>query len=156
HVAVGEVVQLTITASSDEQMSVGDIRLPPLQDFELLNSSTQSRQMIINGQVETAYSQIYLLQPTKSGKLVIPPVDVPINGQSYQTKQITITVGGKIGQKPQPQPQQQQRGQARPRGQQEDEEDDPFFDEADSLFQQLLKRHGLGGNAGGQHQANIN
>jgi len=150
NVGLGEVVQLTLSISSDSQMSLGDIRLPPLEGFDLLNSSVSqsARQMIINGQMEMVLSQnyIYLLQTNKTGTLLIPAIEVAVNSQTYRTNEIKIIVG-KQGQKP------AQRAQPQP----DEEDEDPFFEDADSLFQQLLKRHGLNsqGQRGGS-QVKIN
>lgn len=146
NVDLGQVVEFSISVSSDSQMSVGDLRLPQLDGFDLLNSSQQSRHSIINGEVRISQSFVYLLQANKPGKLVIPSVEVVVNGEPYKTNEINMTVSKTaVG-----------RGQQRPQARQapSDEEDDPLFDDGESLFEQLLRRQGLNGRRGPQPKIN--
>lgn len=142
-VTSGELIHLSVTVSSDSQMQLEDIKLPIIPGFAFVDSSVnqQLQQKIVNGEVEMVISQVYMYryQAQKPGKYTIPPIEVTVNGESHRTQPInmTVTAGGAGG--------GGQRPQQRQQNPQQDDEDDPFFDDADSLFQQLLKRHGLPG-----------
>ena len=156
-VSFGESINLTIAVSADESLVVNDQKLPELDGFELINqfSGRESRSVFSGGKFQFLQTQnfTYMLQTNKKGNLTIPPVEVVANGKAHKTQAITIKVLDQ-GSRPQPQQRQAQKGQPQQRGQpppgEEDEEADPFFRDADDLFNQMLQRHGLNQGTRGQ------
>lgn len=138
----GDTFTYSIKASSSSSVNVGQPQLPELSAFEVLNtwSGSEARSTFTNGtfQVEQSRTFNYLLSPKKAGALSIGAATVEVNGQSYKTQPISIKV--LEGSAP-------QMGQAQPApGQPQDP-----FEEADNLFDQLLRRRG-GGDPGTRTQ----
>lgn len=143
-VAFGESVNLTVNVSSDESLVVGDTRLPEIDGFELVNqfSGRESRSVFSGGKFQFLQTQkfTYMLQTIKKGRLQIPPIEVVANNKPYKTQAITVNVLDQ-GARPRPKP-------APPQG--AADEPDPFFQDADDLFNQLLQRHGINPGVKGQ------
>jgi hypothetical protein len=98
---------LTISASGSGITSVGEPKLPPLDDFQVLGrSSSQSSQLtIVNGKVSSVKTvdYVYVLQPRKTGKLTIGSAQVSFKGKTYQTEPIAVEVAfGSAQGKPSP------------------------------------------------------
>ncbi|MEQ1876665.1 MAG: BatD family protein [Bdellovibrionia bacterium] len=160
-VSYGDSINLQVAVSADESLVIGDQRLPDIDGFALINQSSgrESRSVFSGGKFQFLQTQNfnYMLQTTKKGTLTIPPVEVVANNKAYKTQAITIKVLDQ-GSNPQPQQRQAQRGRGQPQQQQQqqqpqdpdDEEADPFFRDADDLFNQMLQRHGLNQGTKGQ------
>jgi len=84
----GESVQLTVTSSGGD----ATIDTAPIQDFRVVSSGSSSNIQIINGQMSRNLSYAYTLVPLKTGPLAIPPLTVVVDGTSYQTRGIQVTV----------------------------------------------------------------
>lgn len=116
-----------ITVESDESGAVGEPRLPDLEGFELVNRSQgmEARSEFINGKFSFVRKQVYtyILKPKKSGTLTIGRAEVVVGDKTYSTQPIKIDVTANIAQ-------------------QEDEptHDTSEWDEADEMFNQILKR----------------
>ena len=92
-----EALVLTVTIDT----SAGDAArptLPPLDDFEILGSSSGTQISIVNGDMAVQATYNYSLQPRRAGSLVIDPIVVQINGQAYSTEPIAIEVTQGTGQ----------------------------------------------------------
>jgi hypothetical protein len=97
---------LLLTVAIDT--SIGDAArpsLPPLDDFQLLGSSSGTQISLINGDMQVQQTYNYSLRPLVPGSLTIGPVEVQINGQTYATEPIALEVVQGTGQI-QPQPNQ--------------------------------------------------
>lgn len=122
--------QVEFRASAREQVAVGDqfrlifsvnaqangFKAPPIKDFSILsgpNQGTSSSMQIINNQVTRSveYSYTYVLQAIKEGTFTIGSASVNVDGKTYQSNPITITVAkGSAGQQPAPDQGSQQQG----------------------------------------------
>lgn len=103
NVAVDERVQLTFELNSRGSR----FRAPDLgSEFKVYSGPNQSTSMAyVNGQLSQSMSFSYVLQPRKTGKLTIKPATIQVDGETYQSNPITITVtkaGAQAGGKAQP------------------------------------------------------
>lgn len=87
-VSMGDYLQLTITASGDEELEQADLR-PLNKDFQVLGQSTSSNTSIINGRMSQSRKLVIELTPIREGNLEIPSLHL---GQNT-TASIPITVG---------------------------------------------------------------
>lgn len=144
---LGDSFTLTLVVSANDDFEEPQIKLPALTGIEMLNTwsdgrSSSSRMSMINGKTEFSKTVQqafhFMLSPNKEGKLVIPVIDVPINGKTYKTQPVTIEVGEKFrGAQPQKQQQQQGgRGHLMPGF---DDQENPFENDDDDIFSQLIK-----------------
>lgn len=67
-------------------------QLPPLDDFQIVGTSTATQISIINGAMSSQAAYRYTLRPLHTGDLVIGAVSATIDGQSYTTQPITVYV----------------------------------------------------------------
>lgn len=84
---------LTLTVAVD--MAAGATQAPQLgalDGFKLTSTSTGSMTSIVNGSVSRYTNFNYVLQPNQPGDLVIDPISVVVNGVTYFTNPITVTV----------------------------------------------------------------
>lgn len=84
--------------------------LPSMAGFNIMGTSTSSQISIINGTTSSSLTYSYRLQPNQTGQLVIDPVTVEFNGQTYSTEPITVQVSQGNG-APSAAPQTQQQSQ---------------------------------------------
>ncbi|MCG3203362.1 MAG: hypothetical protein KCHDKBKB_00018 [Elusimicrobia bacterium] len=63
-----------------------------LPDFEIQPAGQTSSFQWINGQSSSLITLNYVLTPTKSGSVQIPPISLNVDGKSYTTQPITIQV----------------------------------------------------------------
>ncbi|MBC7464477.1 MAG: protein BatD [Bdellovibrio sp.] len=166
---IGDSFTLSILVQANDDFDDVVIKLPTLTGLELLNSwsdgkSSSTRMSIVNGKSDftksVAQSFNFMLSPQKEGQFIIPVIDVPINGKTFKTQPITISVDEKFrgqAQKQQQQPRARSRGGGAQLPPGFDDQNDPFADEND-IFTQLLKekerifdqmRRGGGGGLGG-------
>ena len=160
---LGEAVNLTIRIKSDEDFELPLPELPRVAGLEEINSAVGPRQSSssahFGGGGGARFSTVivqdynYLLSPQKEGLLIIPVIDLVVNGKTYKTQPIKLDVkeefrnGG--GQKP------ARRGGQFPPGFGEEEEggSNPFggMDNAEDLFEQMLRQQQrmFGGGGGG-------
>jgi len=92
-VTVGETFQLTYTLNAQGS----GFRGPRISDLSVLtgpNTSTTSSIRSINGRTSMSitYTYSYILQAVKPGTVNIPPASVTVDGKSYQSNALTITV----------------------------------------------------------------
>ena len=86
-----EQLVLTVTISG-EFISIPRPDLSGLVDFAVTSSSTSSQISFINGKMTSQGIFRYHLQPLREDELVIPPLSVMLDGQTYQTDPINIKV----------------------------------------------------------------
>ncbi|MCT4646511.1 MAG: BatD family protein [Carboxylicivirga sp.] len=100
-VVAGDKFQLVYTLNKEGS----DIRLPSLQDFQILmgpSTSYSNQTSIINGKVsrETNYTYTYILKAGKEGDHTIPPATIKVDGEKVSSNAVKIKVL-KAGSKPQ-------------------------------------------------------
>ncbi|MBX9766030.1 MAG: BatD family protein, partial [Bdellovibrionales bacterium] len=147
-VAVGEPFELRIQIRSEAatMSGVGNPRLPDLDGFRVEGSPSRSMQTqisIINGQITPLVTQefTFTLIPERQGSIVIGAAEILVDDKKYSTQPIRMQVGP-AGSAPRSRGAQQRGRPSRPGG------IDPFSD-PDDIFDQMLRRHGLGGGGGG-------
>ncbi|MEN8201283.1 MAG: BatD family protein [Bacteroidota bacterium] len=91
-VRVGEQFQYVVEGSER-----GDLRLPDLNDFQLLGgpfSSYSSHSSWVNGKMTmvTVVSYTYVLRANKAGTFTIPPSTVKVGRKEYHTNEVEIVV----------------------------------------------------------------
>jgi hypothetical protein len=89
---------LTLTVTIDRATGASEPVLPALDGFNLLGTSSGTEISILNGDMSVRLAYTYYLQPTLAGELVIPPFTTSVNGQTYQTDPILISVAQGTGQ----------------------------------------------------------
>lgn len=87
-VSPGESLQMQVKVSGGS----GEVDLAPIVDFKVRSLGSSSSVHLINGQMSKEVSYNYLLIPRKKGTLRIPALAVAVDGQTYRTAPITITV----------------------------------------------------------------
>jgi hypothetical protein len=87
--SAGESLELEVTISNGK----GEVAaLSGLTDFKVLPRGTSSNVQIINGRMSMEQTHTFLLIPQGKGQLVIPALDVEVDGTTYTTEPITISV----------------------------------------------------------------
>ncbi|OQY46578.1 MAG: hypothetical protein B6242_07360 [Anaerolineaceae bacterium 4572_78] len=91
NLATGEVLLLTVTVES-QSLNPPQPFLPSLDGFDIIGTSTSSQISLVNNVISSKGTYRYQLQPTMAGDLIIPPITVTIDGQTYDTEPINIVV----------------------------------------------------------------
>ena len=165
---LGDSFTLTIRIQSNEDFEGEEPHLPALNQIELLNAwadgkSSSTRMSFVNGQ--SSYTKSisqdfhFMLSPKKEGKLIIPVIDVVINGKTFKTQPLQIVVGEQYrGGRQQQQPRNRAQGRAQlVPGFDDPQQENPFGDENDPFAQLMkekerifdqLRRGGFGGPGG--------
>ena len=92
-VVVGDKFQLQYTLNKEGS----DIRLPALQDFQILmgpSTSYSNSTSIINGKVtrETSYTYTFILKALKEGQFTIPPATIKVDDEKVSSNAVSIKV----------------------------------------------------------------
>lgn len=90
-VSLNEQIMLYVTVRGDIN-NVPEPVLPNLSDFSILSRSQSQNIEIVNFQTTASISYQYILQPRKSGTLVIAPVTLDYDGRTYKTAPISVMV----------------------------------------------------------------
>ncbi len=93
-VEVGESFRLTFSVNT---MDASDLRIPTINDFEILMGPSRSQQsytQIINGRQTSSQKVVftYILSAKKVGTYTIQPATVMVNGKKYQSNPVKIQV----------------------------------------------------------------
>lgn len=73
-------------------------------DFKTLQTSRSSEFQFSNGASTSSTSFTYYLMPTRTGKLILPPLNYSHEGREYQTQALTVeVVKGSLNPRPSPQ-----------------------------------------------------
>lgn len=76
-------VQYSVSGNSDQ---LGDIQVAGFPGWQVVSGPQTSQQTsIINGAVSASFSNVYLLKPQHTGKLVVPGAKVELNGSTYSS-----------------------------------------------------------------------
>lgn len=85
--------QLTLTISLEgEVKTVPQPKFPQLNQFSMYEAGRSQNFSYVNGQVSSSVNFNYALVPKSAGKFTIPPIEIQLDGKSYQTNPIEITV----------------------------------------------------------------
>jgi hypothetical protein len=87
-VAAGESINLTVTVKGGQ----GSVDTAPIRDFSVVSSGTGSSIQIINGSVSRQTQYHFQLVPSGKGHLLIPALAVTVDGKTYHTRAIRVTV----------------------------------------------------------------
>ena len=104
-VALDDTVQYTLSVSGNSASSATNPTLPKFEKLSVVGTFQSSNITMINGQASVAKSFVYTLQPGKVGQAYIGRASITINGQTYTTEPISITVTKAEGRKNQTGPQ---------------------------------------------------
>lgn len=148
-VAVGDVINYTITVRSKDSRQIDEPRLSGVEGFELINTSTgvETRSFFAGGKflTEQARNFNYMLVANKKGVRSLPAVTVNVDGKAYRTQAIRIAVNDARPGQPS--------ARSRPQGQ----IPDPFgqLDQMEEeIFNQMLQRRFQPGVPGQPSQPN--
>jgi len=100
-----ENATLEITIESDEK-TVPQPQLPPLTDFQVFSSGRSQNIQTVRGRVSSKVIYRYVLAPRQTGRFVIGPASVTVNGVTHSSQTEAVIVND--GPAPQPGAQQQQ------------------------------------------------
>ncbi len=89
-VNLGNALQLILTLHGGELKD--PVPLPEMEGFQTRYLGPSTKISVVNGQVSSQYSHMYLLYPTKTGVFTIPSLRVTVNGQALATQPIQIEV----------------------------------------------------------------
>lgn len=131
----GEPFFLTLSVVSDGEVSAQDPRLPDLDGFQLLDvsvSSSSSHRMTYENNKPSFKSENrqdfnYKLLPKKAGRFLIGSFDIVVDGASYKTQPVNLTVVSGSG-------------RSRSQGPQNAFPDEEDMDPSEDIFQQLIKQ----------------
>ena len=90
--------QLTIEDSIELSIKISGVRnpptpkLPPLTDFTVRSTGTQSSTQIFNSDMQVSTTHKYLLTPKIEGNFIIGPIIMNLSGSNYQSEPITVTI----------------------------------------------------------------
>jgi hypothetical protein len=86
-----ETFTLAVTINADVS-NPPNPTLPSLEGFTVMGSGSSSQISIVNGAMSSQLIYSYRLQPYAPGDLVIDPISVTLNGQTFTTEPITVQV----------------------------------------------------------------
>ncbi len=109
-VSLDDVVQYTITISGKGINNATVPSIPSFSNLKVVSKSQSSNISIVNMQVNTAHSYVYVLSPEKEGTANIGISSVVVGGNTYQSQPISITVTKPTGEPKQSSQRQQGRG----------------------------------------------
>jgi hypothetical protein len=83
---------LTVTIVGETNVSLPD--LPPINGVQLIGRSTESSIAIRDGTMSATFTFVYKFRPLMAGVLTIDPIKVSMQGTTYETEPLTLTVSG--------------------------------------------------------------
>lgn len=89
-IALGNMLHLSFVLQGVQD--VNEIPLPPLNGAQVRYIGPSSQVSIVNGVYDIKKTFHYQITPFKEGKLIVPSVEVNIQGQNYRTDSIVIDV----------------------------------------------------------------
>ncbi len=89
-VALGESLVLSMTVRGNQ--SAGPFELPSLDGFDSRYLGPSTHVSIVNGRYSSSIAYNYRLIPLKAGTFTVPPITVTINGRTYISDPVDISV----------------------------------------------------------------
>ncbi|MDY6822995.1 MAG: BatD family protein [Thermodesulfobacteriota bacterium] len=86
--APGETLTLTVVIKGTK----GRVNVSGIRDFDVFSSRSSQNYTIINGKTSREVRYVYTLVPQKTGRLLIPPLPVDVDGKTLYTEMIAIQV----------------------------------------------------------------
>jgi hypothetical protein len=90
-VTTDDMLTLTVVINANA-MNAPQPTIPNMAGFNMMGTSTSSQISIVNGSMSSSLTYSYRLQPNQVGQLVIDPITVVLEGQTYSTEPITVQV----------------------------------------------------------------
>ena len=106
-------ITLTISVSGDVK-SIPQPQLPPLDDFTVYSAGRSHNFTYTNGRMSSSVTFNYVLLPRKPGKFTIGPAQIELEGKTYRTIPIEITVVNAKKSRPTSPPSSKERQKAKP------------------------------------------
>lgn len=140
-VGIGDPVRISVLVTTTNGEETTDPQPPKLADFEyqgVTQNVSSSTNIVIGGSganyvKTTSKEYFFTYTATREGTFTVPGIEVKAESKTYVTKPLQIKVVKEAS---------SLQGQNRNRKNNRD-----LFDEQEEVFNQLLKRHGLGGRA---------
>ncbi|NNG00170.1 MAG: protein BatD [Desulfobacteraceae bacterium] len=88
HVSAGESIHLAVAIQGPD----GDVDTSGIRDFKVLPRGSGTSIQIINGRTTRETRHNFMLIPLRNGRLSIPGLPVSIDGKTYHTAAIAVTV----------------------------------------------------------------
>lgn len=90
----GERITLKIEVAGNSSGNISRPDMPPIDGFRYLSAfpSTSTSYSMVNGVSSMSYSFTWQLEATRRGVHQIPPLSVTFEGETYETRPVTITV----------------------------------------------------------------
>ena len=94
-VSLDEQITLTVSVSGNVK-SIPEPVLPALNDFSVYSAGRSHNFSYTNGQLSSSVTFNYVLAPRKTGKFTIGPAKITLDGKTFETTpiEITVTAGG--------------------------------------------------------------
>ena len=94
---ISEGESITLTVQSQDSKEAPIVNLPTFKDFTIISGPSQSSNSnysIINGKMtsSSSYSLIWVLMPRKIGRLLIPSLEIELDGEMTKSKAIVVSV----------------------------------------------------------------
>ena len=89
-VSLGLSLQLTLNIEG--VTNIGEINLPPIDGFAVNYLGPSTHVSVVNGKYYSSKSFTYSLLPQRTGRFVIQPLNITIDGKNYTTQPIEIEV----------------------------------------------------------------
>ncbi|MFO7680648.1 MAG: BatD family protein, partial [Chloroflexota bacterium] len=86
-----ESLVLTITVAGLGS-NISEPEIPYLDGLNIVDSGRSSQISIVNGNTSSSTLYQYRLQPARPGDVVIPPISITIDGQTYSTAPLAVRV----------------------------------------------------------------
>jgi len=86
-----EVLVLTVTVGAGG-LNPPQPALPGLAEFDMVSSGTSSQITIVNGEMSAQKTYSYHLHPNQAGDVIVEPISLTLDGQTYTTAPITVQV----------------------------------------------------------------
>lgn len=90
-IGVEDYIQVTFIL---ENATSENFEPPVFEDFDAVNTMTSREVSYVNGKVNSRLRFVYNLRPKSIGSFIIQPAIAIVEGQTYQTETLTISVSG--------------------------------------------------------------
>jgi len=90
-IQLDEQVALTVSLEGEVQAVPRPV-LPQLNQFIIYEAGRSQNFSYVNGQVSSSINFNYVLMPKLAGKFTIPPIEIQLEGKTYRTNPLEITV----------------------------------------------------------------
>ena len=112
-VGLDEQITLTVSVSGDVK-SIPQPELPPLDAFTVYSAGRSHNFSYTNGRMSTQVTFNYVLLPRKAGRFTIDPARIKLEGKTYQTTPIEITVVSEAKTQPSSEPSAKEKRKVKP------------------------------------------